>query len=417
MAFLLLLLAAAPLSGCLTWGALRSMGHPACVDSAAWAAPIPRVDDVEFRMALGQKADAPVLVRTTEPNESPVGLLALDASSGKRLWNVTLPGFSWAYLAGTDESGGVLNLELQREPDRRFMIVALDARTGDLLWQDPEADYALAVGGGFLLDDNGTVVLREARTGETAWSWTPPGGARVDSVHLAGGLAIVETRGREMGLWGVDPADGSVVWNVTPPATVQEVRKDGIRVQSWESLGLLDPATGATRWLLPWAYNVSDSFLVTRDALLQAHPNGTTVGIDPSSGKVLWERTFGPTRSKDGNETRDDPPKLSETPFGILVESDDETRKAPFGEDAGTGTRFVMIVPSTGKTRWTMDVVDGGVLATSPDVVIFYHRGLSGLSRDGGVRWHCALPKDASVGFAGDARYLVTPDRIARVRT
>lgn len=406
-----LMFLAAGTSGCASLLKSRSE-HPPCMDVGEWTTNLPAVDDAEFRMGIASRDDYPILVRTTEQREEPARILAFDPATGSLLWNRTLPGYSWPFLALITEVKGTIGIDLEKG-EGEWGVVGLDAKTGNVLWESPSS-YALEGDGVFFLDENGTVVAR-APQGAVAWEWSPPLQERLVSIHHIGGAVFAETYENGTTLRRLSSREGQELWEARTVSRIEEWVDEGILVRSSTSLSLLTLENGTTRWSIPSVAATNAEITMVPGYLLLSQPDGQTTAIGLSSGEVAWQRSFEPARLKD-REGGTAAPTFHSTPFGIFVESSDETRLARVGTDSGAGTVITLVDSTSGRTKWTMNVVDGSEFATSPELSILYARGISGLSRTGDVRWHCSIPSDASIGLAGDARFLVTKDRIARVR-
>lgn len=176
------------------------------------------------------------------------------------------------------------------------VIVGLDLASGEVLWRDDtyETIFAqaatLADGRAFhFATTEGPLVARDARTGEQLWTFEV---GRLSRFFVTSTAVAISVDG---GTVALDPASGDIAWEfddqrlyiASELAVYAESRGDDPTLQAY------DLATGTPRWDAP-----SDAVpsLAVRGAVPPDGPalllerDGAAVGVDPSSGEVLWER-------------------------------------------------------------------------------------------------------------------------------
>ncbi len=221
-----------------------------------WQAKIGASPDYDFMPAVDDKA----VFGASESGD----ITRFDATTGKPVWHVS---------AGEKLSGGVgagENLVLVGTP--RGMVLAFDQTAGKLLWKSKVASEILSAPRIF----QGVVVVRsgdsriygiDAVDGKRKWVYeraTPTLSLRSSAgVTVDGGMAFVGFAGGK--LVALDVASGKVVWeaSVAQPKGTTEIE----RIADLTSLPVADG-----RYVYAAAYQ------------------GRVVGIERSSGHVLWNR-------------------------------------------------------------------------------------------------------------------------------
>ncbi len=266
---------------------------------------------------------------------APGTVLALDARTGRQIWQFTRerkvrnPNEINPYNRGVAILGnrvfvGTLDAAL----------VAIDARTGLILWETQVADsmlgYSLTspplivkdkvitgiTGGEF--GARGFVDAYDAATGKRVWRWyAVPAAGEFGSDTWAGDSW--KTGGGPMWLTGsYDPVLNTLYWTVGNPGAQidRSVRGNGDNLFT-DSVVALDPDTGQRKWHYQFTPNdghdwdsTEDVILVdrtwrgqNRKLLLHADRNGIFYVLDRSNGKFLsgtpfvyqnWNRGFDP---------------------------------------------------------------------------------------------------------------------------
>lgn len=222
-----------------------------------WQASVGAAEDYDFTPAVDGKA----IFAASQSGD----VTRLDAATGKQEWRVS---------AGEKLSGGAgagENLVLVGTP--KGMVLAFDQATGKPLWKSKVASEVLSAPRIF----QGVVVVRSgdsriyglnAVDGKRKWVYeraTP-----TLSLRSSAGVVIDEAGAAFVGFAGgklvaINSADGKVIWeaSVALPKGTTEIE----RIADVTSLAAVDG-----RYVYATAYN------------------GRTVGIERSSGRVLWNR-------------------------------------------------------------------------------------------------------------------------------
>ncbi|HVZ19460.1 MAG TPA: PQQ-binding-like beta-propeller repeat protein [Vicinamibacterales bacterium] len=281
-----------------------------------WVFPLPNVTAIV--------ETTPVVVDGVMYVTSANEVWALDAGVGRQLWHYQRP--RTAGLAGNAAQG--FNRGVAVSGDRLFMatdnahLIALDRRTGDLLWDTPMADWrqnynataaplvagTLVISGSAGGDEGvrGFVAAFDVATGKEAWRvWTVPNPGEPGSETWQG--PQTEHRGGASWMTGTyDPQLGLVYWPVGNPGLDYFGNdRQGDNLYS-DSILALDAKTGVMRWYFQFTpHDVHDwdaqepPVLVDttwqgqpRKLLIQANRNGFFYVLDRTNGQFLLGKPF-----------------------------------------------------------------------------------------------------------------------------
>ena len=276
---------------------------------------------------------------------------ALDATDGTLLWEYRRE-FPENFRVGFSQ---LRNLAIYGEnifvPTKDAYIVALDARTGETVWETQVADYrqgytnvagAMVVEGKVLNGINGCgrfqeescfITAHDAATGEELW--------RTFTIARPG-----------------DPGGDS--WGDLP---------FGLRggVDVWNT-GSYDPQARLIYWgtaqAKPWV--AASRGLTVQDAALYSN---STLALDPDDGTIVWYRQHVPGESLDLDEAFEqvlidrDGQRLLFTmgKHGILWKLDRETGEFLAHKEAVYQNVFDYIDPETGVVRYREDIASAGI--------------------------------------------------------
>ncbi|MEU0162258.1 PQQ-binding-like beta-propeller repeat protein [Streptomyces sp. NPDC006261] len=297
------------------------------------------------------------------------GKSARTAAAPKPLWRAALPeGFTHVRRAG----------------DGRLLVTGrdgagaavLDADTGTAWWQRPPYGTAATTSAGntvYVIELDGALHARDARTGEQRWQFTPPGNPQHDATDLTtypGDEGWVYVTSQQTGeLYALDPA-GRTRWHRAAPRAVVHAlgrvvlcvtREEG-GTDSRRSVHAVDARTGEQLWVYsPAVYGLGPN-PSTRLALALRHDTADLVALRVSDGRVLWTA---PTGLDPGqgiqNVTLATTARLSADGFTAF-----------FQQSLANG-RFAALNTADGKIRWRGDsenlrqlVPLGGTLFTAP---------------------------------------------------
>jgi outer membrane protein assembly factor BamB len=178
-------------------------------------------------------------------------IYGLEPHDGRLRWKIESPGTAYSFRTTT----GVRDMVYATD---RKGIVALDATTGSIRWEQKGAEVLTA---------GETVLL-----GKTAGLRNKGGGE----------------------LFGIDLDTGDTRWRYPIPDTVTQlaVSEGLLHVGFSESLTTFEASSGAIRWAMPWPTDYSLGGLSTYgDALISAQPD-RLMALDAATGQVRWTVPF-----------------------------------------------------------------------------------------------------------------------------
>jgi alcohol dehydrogenase (cytochrome c) len=253
------------------------------------------------------------------------GVYAVDAATGKELWHYTaavVEGVSaccdWVNRGVAIGDGKVFFTTLDAK------LLALDARTGQLLWEQMMEDwregYTATVAPLFVKDKvivgisggeygvRGFVDAYDARTGKRAWRfWTIPGPGEPGHETWQGEHPTWMTGGGSTWVTGsYDPQLNLLYWTTGNPGPVFNGQvREGDNLYT-DSVLALDPDTGKLRWHYQWTphdiwdYDGVNEVILTDmtidgrlvKALIHADKNGHFYVIDRTNGKFIKGQPF-----------------------------------------------------------------------------------------------------------------------------
>ena len=244
---------------------------------------------------------------------------ALDAGSGRQLWNYRRP--RTRGLAGVAARG--VNRGVAVSGDRVFVatdnahLIALNRASGALLWETEMADWHQnynATGAPMVVDDlvisgiaggdegvRGFVAAFEQRTGKEVWRfWAVPGRGEPGSETWKG--SAIDHPGAATWMTGsYDPALGTLYWAIgNPGPDMIGDDRQGDNLYS-DSVVALDPKTGQRKWHFQFTphdvhdYDAQQPLVLVdanwrgqpRKLLVQANRNGFFYVLDRTSGEFL----------------------------------------------------------------------------------------------------------------------------------
>jgi alcohol dehydrogenase (cytochrome c) len=314
------------------------------------------------------------IMYVTAPNE----IYAIDARSGRAIWNYGRPRTQGVI----GDAGAGVNRGVAVRGDRVFMVtdhahlIALHRANGQLLWDVAMADYRQhygATGAPLVVGDlvvsgvsggdegvRGFVAAYDVATGKEAWRfWTVPAAGEPGSETWKG-KAIEHPCAATWLTGSYDAALDLLFWTTGNPCPdYNGVERVGDNLWS-DSVLALEPATGKLRWhyqFTPHDLNDWDAVqtVVVADAmfqgekrqlLLQANRNGFFYVLDRVTGKMLLAKPF-----------------VSKMNWASGVGADGRPQRLPGLEPTVKGT---VVCPSVvGATNWMSP-------AFNPETGLFY---------------------------------------------
>jgi outer membrane protein assembly factor BamB len=245
----------------------------------------------------------------------------LDAQTGKTVWRAALApsgtesGMYSASLLGIQDDTVLLRQVISTESGENdpVHIVALDAETGDQLWQrevdDEMLDLVLS-GDVVLTSDNGREVTgRSPRTGAKRWTVQRPDGYYCSFMTAGTGLYAyctpddADSETATARLLAVDRTDGSVR-SLKAPLTsgilgilddrlllLESSEDDQLSGDGYlyTRILLVDPRTDARTTTKLAAGQYGDHVTLGGDTLWFTTSNGQVTAVSARTGKVLWQ--------------------------------------------------------------------------------------------------------------------------------
>lgn len=251
-------------------------------------------------------------------------VFALDAKTGRTIWHYTRPiaeGLIDDASRHISRGVGIWHYRIYRETDNAHLL-CLDARSGNLLWDIPYADWnpnygatsaplivkdkvIVGTSGG---DDGvrGFVAAYDAETGKLAWRfWTIPGQGEFGSESWPGDL--YQHGGGTTWMPGTyDPELNTLYWGTSNPSPDFEGSvRPGDDLYT-DSLLALDPDTGKLKWYFQFTphdlfdYDATETPVLinaayqgkARKLLVEANRNGFIYTLDRSTGEFLSATRF-----------------------------------------------------------------------------------------------------------------------------
>jgi len=245
-----------------------------------------------------KSASAPSVIASPSATTTKSTLVAIDASTQRRIWTVPLSDVSHT---GVVVAGGVAIVGADDGT-----VTAVDPATGTQAWSVDVGDHVLAP---MAADDeqvyvcvrpetNGTaqLVALKLSDGSEAWRYQPSASV----VDLGAPAVATDTGGSTVYLVSSDAAlraigsDGTQLWaeplytatSGSPPA----ISSDAVYVADQSgTVYAFDRSTGAERWRFATNHGAVGAPVVTATAVLQPTSDGAVTAIAPDSGHRIWE--------------------------------------------------------------------------------------------------------------------------------
>jgi alcohol dehydrogenase (cytochrome c) len=299
--------------------------------------------------------------------------------------------WSWALMPGAFEGAPLVHDGIMFVPNAGGSVQALNAATGDLLWQyrktytapelsaEPMRSLALYGDKVFVNTRDAHIVALNARTGQVVWDHTVAdhalgygysSGPIIAKGHVVAGMTgCTRYKNDVCFISAYDPDTGRELWRTSTIARPGEPGGD-----TWGNLplqfragsdawipGSYDPTTNLVYWSTaqakPWARAVRGT---DGDALY----TNSTLAMDPDTGKITWYYQYLPGETQDMDEVfenilvnRNGQQSLFKMgKLGILWELDRKTGKFVAAHDIGY-QNIIDVNPQTGKTTYRPGMV------------------------------------------------------------
>ena len=240
-----------------------------------------------------------VMYITTPVVNKKMMILAVNAATGERLWDVTYNLGPFQVCCGPVNRGiaaGYGKIYVATLDDQ---LLALDAADGHTVWQTPIVESTTgysetlapqiydgmvivgSAGGEWAL--RGFVAAYDATTGKQRWRWmsTDPKTYAGDSAQTGGAMVWTTP--------AIDPQLGLVIFATgNPNPDLDGTGRQGDNLWS-DSIVALDVHSGALKWYYQEVkHDVWDYDAVSNVVLFDVHQNGETIPAAAQAGKVGW---------------------------------------------------------------------------------------------------------------------------------
>jgi outer membrane protein assembly factor BamB len=295
--------------------------------ASAFAAPKTWPDSLtlKWKVDIGPGYSTPIVVGsrvyTFTRRDGNEVMMALDAASGKILWQTAYPAPYKMNPATKSHGEGPKSTPLFYNGKLYTLgisgiVSAFDASTGKVLWQTPapavdplygtamspiaDRDAVIVHVGG---NSQGALTAFDANTGKPKWVWTGDGPAYGSPVvaSIAGTRQVI-TETQES-LVSVDAATGSVLWQrklISPHTTnaITPIVFGDTIIYSADSAGIIavQPVKRGAVWSTEDVWDTKDVSLNLSNAVLlgdtvvglSQRNSGQLFALDARTGKVLW---------------------------------------------------------------------------------------------------------------------------------
>jgi alcohol dehydrogenase (cytochrome c) len=240
-----------------------------------------------------------VMYITTPVVNKKMLIMAVNAATGERLWDVTYNLGPFQVCCGPVNRGVAIGYGRVYVVTLDNQLLALDAADGHTVWQTnivsaqngysetlaPQIYDGMIIvgsaGGEWAL--RGFVAAYDAKTGQQRWRWmaTDPKTYSGDSWQ-SGGAMVWTTP-------AIDPKLGLVIFSTgNPNPDLDGSKRAGDNLYS-DSIVALDVHSGALRWYYQEVkHDVWDYDAVSNVVLFDVHQNGETIPAAAEAGKVGW---------------------------------------------------------------------------------------------------------------------------------
>ncbi len=220
-------------------------------------------------------------------------LYAIDAVTGAQRWAVDLSSGEYSeenrYPSPAEMDGVLYTATFDGA------VVALDAQTGDVIWQRTIANQRLtssttaAVGALYQLSLDGAMLALDPATGDTLWESS--GSVAFQDLAPAVGDGQLFIGDLDGALVAIDATTGETVW-ISEPMLVHRVAayRDGVVYVSCDdgSFKALDANSGEILWTTDPQDGQALNPLVTPNAFIATNQEGPLQALDLTTGVPIW---------------------------------------------------------------------------------------------------------------------------------
>jgi len=240
-----------------------------------------------------------IMYLTTPIVNSKMLIIAVNAATGERLWDVTYNMGPFQICCGPVNRGVAVGYGKVYVATLDDHLLALNAADGQIAWQAtivnsqngysetlaPQIYDGMVIvgsaGGEWAL--RGFVAAYDAKTGKERWRWMATDPNTYSGKSWEGGGAMVWTTP------AIDPKLGLVIFSTgNPNPDLDGTVRQGDNLFS-DSIVALDVHTGALKWYYQEVkHDVWDYDAVSNVVLFDVHQNGATIPAAGEAGKVGW---------------------------------------------------------------------------------------------------------------------------------
>jgi alcohol dehydrogenase (cytochrome c) len=240
-----------------------------------------------------------VMYITTPVVNKKMMIMAINAATGERLWDVTYNLGPFQVCCGPVNRGVAVGYGMIYVATLDDHLLALDAADGHTVWQTsivssqngysetlaPQIYDGMIIvgsaGGEWAL--RGFVAAYDAKTGQQRWRWMATDPKTYSGNSWQGGGAMVWTTP------AIDPQLGLVIFSTgNPNPDLDGTDRRGDNLYS-DSIVALDVHTGQLKWYYQEVkHDVWDYDAVSNVVLFDVHQNGETIPAAAEAGKVGW---------------------------------------------------------------------------------------------------------------------------------
>jgi PQQ-dependent dehydrogenase (methanol/ethanol family) len=240
-----------------------------------------------------------VMYLTTPVVNKKMLIMAVNAATGERLWDVTYSLGSFEICCGPVNRGVAVGYGRVYVVTLDDHLLALDAADGHIVWQsvivDSRTGYSETLapqiydgmvivgsaGGEWAL--RGFVAAYDAQTGRERWRWMGTDPKTYEGNSWQGGGAMVWTTP------AIDPKLGLVIFSTgNPNPDLDGTKRVGDNLYS-DSIVALDVHSGQLKWFYQEVkHDVWDYDAASNVVLFDVHQNGETIPAAAEAGKVGW---------------------------------------------------------------------------------------------------------------------------------
>ncbi|MBF8185823.1 PQQ-binding-like beta-propeller repeat protein [Nonomuraea sp. K274] len=237
-------------------------------------------------------------------------LFALDAKTGKKRWSITKGDSEdgvhrgWMYEQPNYEDGVIY--QVYSIGERRLM--ALDAATGKQLWDTrldggwiSETPSALGDGRLYVAGDNDWLVALNAKTGAEEWRGEPASCTNTTPT-FSDGLLYLGCEGDELVV--LNASTGKEVWRYSSPEESylrgtptgsSPAIADGVAYMGFSNgnVSALDAKTGQLLWTHRTGGGITSSPIISGGTLYVGSSDGFVYGFDRATGEKKWSFEIG----------------------------------------------------------------------------------------------------------------------------